>query len=187
MLLIQGELREYAVSQLIQHVVYGCLHVASTSFGIELDLLGYLFFVFLLVCREIFKVCTLHGGLLNVNEPHLLHLHAICAVDQQPWAEYVIEHEKLLLEHPARLCALVGYNVLPPHPKELPPLELLEEAQLLNVVVRVPLNQPVPQSDELNWALLHIEGDAFGTQGVVALLVPIVVLADIEVVGVSCV
>ena len=98
--------------------------------------------------------------------------------------EYIVEHEESLLEHPPGLGPLVRYDVLAPHPEELPPLELLEETQLLDVVVRVALDQPIPQRDELHRRLLQVQRDALSRQGVVTLLVSVMVLAHLQVVGV---
>jgi hypothetical protein len=99
-------------------------------------------------------------------------------------SKYIIQHKQLLLEHPPRFGSLMRYDVLAPHPEELPPFELLEEAELLDVVVGVSLDEPVAQSDELDRGLSQVKGDTLRGEGVVALVVAVVVLTDLEIVGV---
>ena len=99
-------------------------------------------------------------------------------------SEYVIEHKQLLLEHPPRFGSLMRYDVFAPHSEELPPFELFEEAELLDVVVGVSLDEPVAQSDELDGGLSQVQGDTLSGEGVVALVVAVVVLAYLEIVGV---
>lgn len=76
-------------------------------------------------------------------------------------------------------------DVLSPHAEELPPFKFLEERQLLDVVERVTLDQPVTQCYELNRALLEVESDSFRRESIVALLTPIVVLAHLKIVGIT--
>jgi len=55
----------------------------------------------------------------------------------------------------------VRQYVFTPHAQKLPPLELLKEGKLLNVIIAIPFNEPVSQSDKLNWAFLKIERYSF--------------------------
>jgi hypothetical protein len=50
-----------------------------------------------------------------------------------------------------------------PHSHELPFLEFLEEIFLLDVVVRVSLDQPLAKRQELDWSVVLIKGETFTT------------------------
>lgn len=125
------------------------------------------------------------GCLGYVDEPELLHVTAVVTVDEEFGSEDVVKHEELLLKQTTGFGALVGENVLAPHSQELPSFELLEEGKLLDVVEGVALDQPVPKGNELLRSLFKVKGDAFGRQRVVALLGSVVVLGDLEIVGVA--
>lgn len=101
------------------------------------------------------------------------------------WPENIIEDEQPLLEHAPGLRALVREDVLAPHAEELPALELLEEGQLLDVVVAVSLDQPVAQSDKLNWTLSQVQSDSLSRECVVSLLISLMILANEQVVRIA--
>ena len=54
-----------------------------------------------------------------------------------------------------------------PHSHELPSFEFLEERKLLDVVVRVSLNQPLSKTDKFYWIVIFIIGEAFATESVI--------------------
>jgi len=51
------------------------------------------------------------------------------------------------------------YDVFAPHPQKLPSFELFEKAELLDVIIGVSLDEPVTESDELDWRLSQVECD----------------------------
>ena len=71
-----------------------------------------------------------------------------------------------------------------PHAHELPALELLEEAEILDVVVRVTLDEPLAERHELDrGVLVLIEGEALARDGVV-LVTTFFVAGGLEVIRV---
>ena len=58
-------------------------------------------------------------------------------------AEVILEHEKLLLERVLGFHSVLMLDGLLPHSHELPFFELLEEVLLLDMIVRVSLDQPL--------------------------------------------
>jgi hypothetical protein len=76
---------------------------------------------------------------------------------KKPWSKDIIQHKKLLFKHATRFGSLVRKNLFTPHAQKLPPLEFFEEGKLFNVIIAIPFNEPVAQSDKLNWALFKIE------------------------------
>ena len=79
----------------------------------------------------------------DVYESELLHLIAVGPVEEEVLGEYGVEDEELVLELSGSLSASLHLNGLLPHAKELPALKLLEERKLLDVIIRVTLNQPL--------------------------------------------
>lgn len=85
------------------------------------------------------------AGRAGINELLLLHVNHVLSVGREMMAEMILKHEKLLLKEVLRSNSLLSLYRLLPHSHELPLLELLEEVELLNVIVRVPLNQPLAE------------------------------------------
>ena len=71
--------------------------------------------------------------------------------------EVGLEHEKLLLKLILSLHSVLVLDGLLPHPHELPFLELLEKVLFFDVVVRVSLDQPLAERQELDWSVVLIE------------------------------
>jgi hypothetical protein len=69
----------------------------------------------------------------------------------------ILKHEEFLLERVLGLHPILMLDSLLPHSHELPFLELLEEAQLLNMVVRVTLNEPLTERNEFNRGVTLVE------------------------------
>lgn len=78
-------------------------------------------------------------------------------------------------------------NSLLPHAHELPFLELLEKTQLLDVVIRVALDEPLAQRDELNRHIILVKGETLARQRVVSTVVFVRIAYNHEVIGVAIV
>ena len=100
-------------------------------------------------------------------------------------AEVGLQHEELLLEGVLSLGSVVVFDGLLPHAHELPFFELLEEAQLLDVVIRITLNEPLAERDELDGHVILVQGKTLARESVVAALEPLRVADDLQVVGVT--
>lgn len=96
----------------------------------------------------------------NVNEFKVLHLYHEASVDCEVVLKVGLQHEELFLQCILCLHSVVMLDGLLPHAHELPLLKLLEEAKLLNVIIRIALNQPLPQRYELNWHVVLVKRES---------------------------
>jgi hypothetical protein len=62
---------------------------------------------------------------------------------------------------------------------------LFEKVLFFDVVVRVSLDQPLAERQELDWGVVLVKCQSFTTEGVVLLRVPILVLANLEIVRIG--
>lgn len=75
----------------------------------------------------------------------------------QVHAEVILQHKQLFLEGILSLHSVLVLNSLFPHTHELPALELFEKRQLLNVVVRITLDQPLSQGQEFDRGVVLVQ------------------------------
>ena len=121
----------------------------------------------------------------GVNEPLFLHLDHVESVFAKMSAEVVLQHKELLFERVLSLHTVLVLDGFLPHAHELPLLEFLEEVQLLDVVVGVTLDEPLPERKELDRSVILIESEALSGECVVLLCVSFLVGADKQVVGIT--
>lgn len=100
-------------------------------------------------------------------------------------AEEVLQDEELLVEGVLGFGSVGLFDGLLPHAHELPLFELLEEAEFLDVIVRVTLDQPLPKRDELNGGVVLVQGQTLTRESVVFGNVTVVVRDNLKVVGVT--
>jgi hypothetical protein len=79
----------------------------------------------------------------------------------------ILHDEKFLIQCVLSLRAVSLLDGLLPHAHELPLFELLEEAQLFNMVVGVTLDQPLAQRNEFNGDVGFVQCETFTAEGVV--------------------
>jgi hypothetical protein len=78
-------------------------------------------------------------------------------MSKQVSTEVIFKNEELLVKRVLGCATILLFDHLLPHTHELPFLELLEEAQLLNMVVRVTLNEPLTERNEFNRGVTLVE------------------------------
>jgi len=100
-------------------------------------------------------------------------------------AEEVLQDEEFLLKRVGRGRAVLLLDGLLPHAHKLPLFELTEERHLLNVVVRVALDQPLAEGNELNGGVHLVESQTLAGERVVLVLKTFVVGGDLQVVRVA--
>jgi hypothetical protein len=96
----------------------------------------------------------------------------------------ILQHEELLFEGVLSLHPVLVLDGFLPHAHELPSFKFLEKWQLLNMIVRVTLNQPLSERQELNRSVILIEGKTLARESVVLLLITSLVGGHQEIVGV---
>ena len=82
-------------------------------------------------------------------------------------SEVVLEDEQVLIESIEGLHLVLLLDDFLPHAHELPALELLEEGKVLDVIVRVTLDEPLAQRHERNGSQLLVEGQTLARDRVV--------------------
>jgi hypothetical protein len=124
-------------------------------------------------------------GLAHINELKIrLHLDHETTMLEQVGTKEVLQNEELLIEGVLCLGAVSLLDGLFPHAHELPFLELLEEAQLLDMVVGVTLDQPLAQGNKFNGDVGLVECKTFTGESVVLGVVAGIIGDDLEIVGV---
>ena len=103
---------------------------------------------------------------------------------EQAITEVRLEDEEVLLELIVGLHLVLLLDRLLPHAHELPALELLEEAEVLDVIVGVALDEPLTEGLELHGGVLLVEGETFARDGVVLIPEALIEADWLQVVGV---
>jgi hypothetical protein len=94
---------------------------------------------------------------------------------EQMRPEVLLQDEQILLELVLHIVSVGFLDALFPHAHEFPGLELLEEGEVLDVIVRVSLDEPLAEGEELYWGVSLIEGQSIARDGVV-----VVTLLDVS-------
>ena len=79
-----------------------------------------------------------------------LHVQHQLAMLEKMGPEMFLKNEQFLVEQILGFGSVLLLDLFLPHAHELPLFELFEKAELLDVVVRVPFNQPLAQRNELD-------------------------------------
>jgi len=101
---------------------------------------------------------------------------------EQVLAEEILENKKLFVKGVLGFGAIGLLDCLLPHTHKLPLLELLEKAELFDMVVRVTFNEPLTKRYEFDWSVILIQSQTFAAQSVVLLWLAIVVRGNLKVV-----
>ena len=105
-------------------------------------------------------------------------------------SEVVLEHEQVQLKGIDGSVFVLELDGFLPHAHEFPRFELSEEAEVLDVVEGVTLNEPLAHRHELDGSVALIEGQALTRDSVVLLVVLVtgLLVADrLKVIGVALV
>ena len=137
----------------------------------------------LLVVSEGNNILGIHAT-AGIHETESLHIEHESSVLHEMHAEVILKHKQLLFEGVLSLHSVLVLNSLLPHAHELPSLELLEEGKLLDVVVRISLDEPLAERKELNGSIIFVKGKPLAGESVVLLLVSSLIRSNQEIIRV---
>jgi len=132
--LVHSDLTDDLVTQLLEDGVEKELDILARFLGLLCDLLGDLHASVFLRLGEVVDVFVL-GLLAGVHELVVGHRQHQLSVLEQVLSEVWLQHEKVLFKLIDSSNLVVLLDLFLPHAHEFPAFELLEEAEVFDVIV----------------------------------------------------
>ena len=164
--LIHSDLTDNLFTQILEHSIEEQLDVLARLGRLGLNVLCDLDALVLLCLSELVNLLDV-SSLAGVYEAESGHLKHELTMLEEMLAEVVLQDEQVLIKVVVGLHLVLLLDDFLPHAHELPALELLEEGEVLDVVVRVTLDKPLAQRHEIDGLLLFVQGQTFARDRVV--------------------
>ena len=159
------------------------LNVVAGLLRLGLNELGHSVACVFLSLSELVDGFKFRASAARVDKLVARHVNHELSVGKEMLSEFFLEDEQVLLKLVHGLHLVVLLDSLLPEAHEFPGLELLEEAEVPDVVVTVTLDQPLAKRHEFNGRVLLVEGETLATDGVV-LVISLAIAAGLQIVGV---
>jgi hypothetical protein len=182
-LLVKGNFGDNTVAKLRKNFLSALVDVIVSLDRLSLDLLLNLSALIRLSLGKV-SYC-LDVTTADINEPKMLHLNHESAMDSEVILEMRLQHEQFFLQGVLGFVTVALLDGFLPHAHKLPLLKLLEEAEFLDMVVRITLDKPLPKRDKLNRNVVLVECESLARESVVPVFVALTVTDNSEVVGIS--
>lgn len=163
--LIKSDFTHNLCSQLSKDTLNTLTDIFPGLIRDSLYLLGGLLALRLLDSGKIVKTLGFLS-LAFVDKSQRLHFDHDSSMFLKMCAEVVLKDEELLFEGGLSLVAVILLDSFLPHAHEFPFFELTEEVQLLDMVKRVTLDQPLTEGQKFDRYIIFVMGETFSTYGV---------------------
>ena len=140
--LVHSDFSDDLITQLLEDGVEKELDILTRFFGLLSNLLSDLHASVFLSLGEVVDVLVF-GLLAGVHELVVGHRQHQRSVLEQVLSEVWLQHEKVLFKLINSSNLVVLLDLFLPHAHKFPAFELLEEAEVFDVIVRVTFNEPL--------------------------------------------